>query len=178
MPEISTSVNVIVPYTYRSIAICLAIFVLTLIIGYLLYCNYTKTPYFWKQWEPKPERYQNSKVSPQRAAQLQKQLLAAMEKQKPYLNANLQMGDLAKMLGCSAHELSQVFSQYMQRSYYDFVAEYRINEFKRLAVQPQYAKYTITALSEQCGFKSRTPFLTSFKKFTGMTPSEFMDKCK
>ena len=178
MPEISTTVNVIVPYTYRSIAICLAIFVLTLIIGYPLYCNYTKTPYFWKQWEPKPERYQNSKVSPQRAAQLQKQLLAAMEKQKPYLNANLQMGDLAKMLGCSAHELSQVFSQYMQRSYYDFVAEYRINEFKRLAVQPQYAKYTITALSEQCGFKSRTPFLTSFKKFTGMTPSEFMDKYK
>ena len=39
---------------------------------------------------------------------------------------------------------------------------------------PKYAKYTITALSNQCGFRSRTPFRVAFKKFTGMTPKEWM----
>ena len=39
---------------------------------------------------------------------------------------------------------------------------------------PKYANYTITALSNQCGFRSRTPFRVAFKKFTGMTPKEWM----
>lgn len=174
MPEIRTAINVVVPLTYSAIFFTLVVLLLLIFIGYDLYCKYRKIPYFWKMWERKPEHYQFSKLSPSVARQLQKKLLEVMDHDKTYLNPTLQMSDLSKAVGCSSHELSQVFSQYLQRNYYDFIAEYRIKEFKRLAALPEYSKYTITALSELCGFRSRTPFLTAFKKFTGQTPKEYM----
>ncbi len=174
MPEISTVIDIEVPLTYSAIGFCLILLLLIIFIGYVLYCKYRKIPYVWKIWERKPEHYQLSKLSPAVAKQLQKKLLEVMEKDKPYLNPTLQMSDLSKAVGCTSHELSQVFSQYLQRNYYDFIAEYRVREFKRRAALPEYSKYTITALSELCGFRSRTPFLTAFKKFTGKTPKDYM----
>lgn len=178
MPEISTTIDVEVPLTYSAICFCLFLVLLLIFIGYVLYCKYCKIPYFWKMWERKPERYQLSKLSPSVAKQLQKKLLEIMDHDKPYLNPALQMSDLSKAVGCSSHELSQVFSQYLRRNYYDFIAEYRVKEFKRLAVMPKYSKYTITVISELCGFRSRTPFLTAFKKFTGKTPKDYMRESK
>lgn len=178
MPEISTEITVIVPVTWKAIMFILSFILLLIFAGYIVYCKHTKTPYFWKQWEKKPVKYQHSQLSSSDARTLQKKLLKIMEEDRPYLNANLQMYDLAKAVGCTTHELSQLLSQYMQRNYYDLIAEYRINEFKRRAQQPKYDKYTITALSELCGFKSRTPFLTAFKRFTGITPKEFMDSVR
>jgi ligand-binding sensor domain-containing protein/AraC-like DNA-binding protein len=174
MPEIHTAIDVEVPLTYSAICFTMIVLLLLIFIGYVLYCKYRKIPYFWKMWERKPEHYQFSKLSPVTAKQLQKKLLEVMEKDKPYLNPTLQMSDLSKAVGCTSHELSQVFSQYLQRNYYDFIAEYRVREFKRRAPLPEYSKYTITALSELCGFRSRTPFLTAFKKFTGKTPKDYM----
>jgi AraC-like DNA-binding protein len=36
-----------------------------------------------------------------------------------------------------------------------------------------YGNYTIEAISASLGFKSRTTFVNSFKRETGLTPSEF-----
>lgn len=178
MPEIHTVIDVEVPLTYSAICFTMIVLLLLIFIGYVLYCKYRKIPYFWKMWERKPEHYQFSKLSPAVAKQLQKKLLEVMERDKPYLNPTLQMSELSKAVGCTSHELSQVFSQYLQRNYYDFIAEYRIREFKRRAALPEYSKYTITALSELCGFRSRTPFLTAFKKFTGKTPKDYMKELR
>lgn len=174
MPEVSTTLHIDVLLTYNAIAlVCIAIIALAF-AGYVIYCKKTKTEYFWKRFVPKPEKYQKSHLDSKTARKLQKDVVKYLDEKKPYLKADFQMSDLAKAIGCTQHELSQVFSQYMQRNYYDVIAEYRIKEFKRLAADPAYSKYTITALSELCGFRSRTPFLTAFKKFTGMTPKEFM----
>lgn len=174
MPEIAMSTEIIVPFTYSAIIFSLFLLLLFAFIGYVLYCKYRNIPYFWKMWERKPEHYRLSKLSPSVAKQLQKKLLDVMKNEKPYLKPTLQMSDLSKAVGCTSHELSQVFSQYLKRNYYDFIAEYRIKEFQRLAAMPKYNKYTITALSELCGFRSRTPFLTAFKKFTGKAPKDYM----
>lgn len=174
MPELHGDISVDAPFTYGELAcFALACFI-TIATAYVLWCRKTKRPYFWKAWMPKPQKYTHSAMSAAEARSLQRQLQEYLDKEKPYLNANLQMSDLAKALGCTTHELSQVFSQYMHRSYYDLMAECRVKAFMRMADDPQYAKYTITALSELCGFKSRTPFLVAFKKFTGTTPKDYM----
>lgn len=174
MPEIRGDWRVEAPYTYGELAMMAMAGLIVIALTYVVWCRETKHPYFWKAWEPKPHKYTHSAMNANEAQHLQRRLQEYLDKEKPYLNASLQMADLAKALGCTTHELSQVLSQYMHRTYYDLLAEYRIKAFMRMAADPAYAKYTITALSELCGFKSRTPFLMAFKKFTGKTPKEFM----
>ena len=163
-----------VPLTYTAINYTILLILVLLLVGHVVYCKVRKKEYIWKRFLPKPVKYQTSRIDPKEGERLTKALVALMNEKKPYLDANIQMSDFARMLGCSTHTLSQVFTLFIKRNYYDFISEYRIEEFKRLSRDPKYAKYTITTLSNQCGFRSRTPFLVAFKKFTGMTPKELM----
>ena len=63
-----------------------------------------------------------------------------------------------------------------QKSYYDYVNEYRVNEFKRVAAEVDVSKYTLTALSQMCGFSSRATFFRHFKAVTGITPAEYLKR--
>ncbi len=85
------------------------------------------------------------------------------------------MADLAKHLNLSASKLSQVFNLYLKENYYDFINRYRLEEFKRLIADGEYERYTLTALSEKCGFK-KSSFFSAFRKFEGMTPAEYLKK--
>ena len=96
------------------------------------------------------------------------------EKDKPYLNLDLKQSDVASATGYSTQLLSQVFNQYLEVGYYDYVNTYRVGEFKRLVKEGYYGKYTLITLAEMCGFKSQTSFFRTFKKFTGMTPNEYI----
>ena len=78
------------------------------------------------------------------------------------------------MLGRSAHTLSYLFNQHLNRNYYDYINDYRIEEFKRLINEDEYSKYTLSALAELCGFSSRASFFRYFKKTTGITPNEYI----
>lgn len=100
---------------------------------------------------------------------------AFIEKDKLYTNPDLKMADLAKHLNLSASKLSQVFNLYLKENYYDFINRYRLEEFKRLIADGEYERYTLTALSEKCGFK-KSSFFSAFRKFEGMTPAEYLKK--
>ena len=97
-----------------------------------------------------------------------------MHRDKPYTNPDLKIADLATMLGRSAHTLSYLFNQHLNRNYYDYINDYRIAEFKRLVNTEEYSKYTLSALAELCGFSSRASFFRYFKKATGITPNEYI----
>lgn len=178
MPEINATFTVNVYMLWSTMVEILLILAILALVVHVAYCKYKKVPYFWDKFIPKPEKYQKSSVGQSEGERLTKALKEYMEKEKPYLNPNLQMADVAKALGCKSHILSQVFSQYLKRSYYDYIAEYRVREFQNKVADPKYAKYTITALSELCGFRSRTPFLTAFKKFVGMSPKDYVKSIK
>ena len=85
----------------------------------------------------------------------------------------MKIADLAVSIGTSSHTLSYLFNQYLNRNYYDYINDYRIAEFKRLVEKDEYAKYTLSALAELCGFSSE---LLSFDilKATNITPNEYI----
>ena len=85
------------------------------------------------------------------------------------------MKDLADVLHLSAPKLSQIFNIYLGQNYYDYINRYRLDEFKRLIAAGEYKRYTITALSEQCGFK-KSNFFSTFRKVEGITPTEYLKK--
>ena len=120
------------------------------------------------------EKYKSVKVSPDECKRLTEKLEAVMHKDKPYMHPDLKIADLAAAIGISAHTLSYLFNQYLERNYYDYINDYRIAEFKRLANADEYSKYTLSALAELCGFSSRASFFRYFKKATGITPNEYI----
>lgn len=127
--------------------------------------------------EPKPileEKYKTYKIGEKECKQLKVKLEKVMRKEKPYKNPNLKIADLAASVNASPQTLSYLFNQYLNLNYYDYLNDYRIEEFKSLVAQEEYAKYTITALAELCGFSSRASFFRYFKKITGITPNEYI----
>lgn len=127
-----------------------------------------------KELEETDDKYKTNKVSPEECKRLLKTLDKVMQQQKPYKNPELKLVELAQLIDTTPHVLSYLFNQYLNRNYYDYINEYRVAEFKELIGREEYAKYTLTALAELCGFSSRASFFRHFKRMTGVTPNEYI----
>ena len=120
-------------------------------------------------------KYTRVKIDDKECQDIVNRMTQYIEKNHPYVDPNFKMSDLAEILGLSSSKLSQVFSLYMKESYYDFINQYRLGEFKRLIAEGEYKRYTLTSLSERCGFK-KSSFFSTFRKVEGMTPMEYLKK--
>lgn len=127
------------------------------------------------QTEIRNEKYQKVKVDEAEFGEIVDRMRSYIEQNKVYTNVDLKMKDLADVLHLSPSKLSQVFNLYLKENYYDFINRYRLEEFKRLIDAGEHRRVTITALSEQCGFK-KSNFFSTFRKVEGMTPAEYLKK--
>lgn len=99
-----------------------------------------------------------------------KSLLAT---EKIYLNKNLTIYDLAKKMNTGFRELSFLLNKVMQTNFYGLVNEYRVNEAKEILSRKQFDHYSLDAISDKVGFRSRSSFYACFKKMTGQTPADY-----
>lgn len=118
-------------------------------------------------------KYLRSALSSDREAMLAEQLHGYMIEERPYLDSELTIQQLAESLGVSRHHISQVINNYLGKSFYDYINDYRIAAFKENLATPGNEHYTILAIAYQSGFNSKATFNAVFKKRTGMTPTEF-----
>ncbi len=122
------------------------------------------------------EKYRNYKMSEADCAALKAKLEKAMLEEKLYLRPDLKMADLALAVDVSSSMLSYYFNQQLKRNYYEYINDYRIEEFKSLVNGGEYTKYTISAMAGLCGFVSKTSFFRHFKKVTGITPNIYIQQ--
>ena len=99
-----------------------------------------------------------------------------MQSEKPYLNADLTLSHLAKMLNTNTSILSKVINQGFQQNFNDFVNAYRVQCMQQKMILPQYQNYTLMSTAFECGFNSKATFNRAFKKFSGISPKEFIKK--
>ncbi|TAJ11801.1 AraC family transcriptional regulator [Marinilabiliaceae bacterium JC017] len=118
-------------------------------------------------------KYSGSGVSGLRLEQIRHQLEHYMQTEAPYLKGDLTIQEVANTLKVSRQYLSQVLSEKLACNFNDYVNRFRIEEFKKRAIDPRYKTYTILALAYDSGFNSKTTFNNIFKKYTGKTPSQF-----
>lgn len=93
--------------------------------------------------------------------------------QKPFLNPDLSLIDLAAQVNLSRNELSALINNIIGSNFYLFVNAYRVEHFKQLLQKDTQKQFTILALAYDSGFNSKSTFNSLFKKFTGLTPSEY-----
>ena len=91
-------------------------------------------------------------------------------------DGNVWIAKSAKIAPTAYINGSQIFNVNLKTRYYDFVNEYRIDEFKRLVSSNEKDRYTLKALAGLCGFSSYTTFFRAFKETTGITPNEYMQQ--
>ncbi|NMM48330.1 helix-turn-helix domain-containing protein [Marinigracilibium pacificum] len=94
--------------------------------------------------------------------------------EKPYLINDLKMQDLVESTGITYKRISEVFNKNYNKTFYEVMNEYRLEEAKSLIKQGFYKKHTLNYLAEQAGFNSKTTFNRIFKKYTGYTPSDYI----
>jgi AraC-like DNA-binding protein len=97
-----------------------------------------------------------------------------MEEEKPYLNRELSIYDLAEQLQIPRHILSEVINEHMGKNFYQLVNEYRVEEVKKRLENPRFKHLTILAIAYDSGFNAKSSFNTIFKEKTGYTPSEYL----
>lgn len=110
------------------------------------------------------------------ATQIAKELLQHIEAQKPYLNPELSLPELARQMGYNTHQLSGVINNEMGKNFNEFINMYRIQAVKERLVDPAFAHLSILGIAFESGFNSKATFNRSFKQFTQQTPSEFLKK--
>ena len=182
-PEVIQTMKVIVQKQYASVFWLLILVCLLVCFVWIFPYSRLRRKYFQLKRREKrqaditlaeKEKYQKSKIEDAVAASIYEQLRTCMEKEQLYLNSELKLQDVAEVIGCSAGEISQTLNVFMDTNFADFVNQYRIEEFILLVQKDASQKYTLSSLSEQCGFSSRTSFFRSFKKQKGMTPAEYI----
>lgn len=119
------------------------------------------------------EKYERSGLSEETAQKYLHQLLQLMDEQKPYLNSELTLSQLAALVGISSHNLSEVINSLRGKNFYDFINAYRIEQTKRDLIDPSKQHLKILSIALDAGFNSKATFNTLFKEQTGVTPSEF-----
>jgi len=100
-------------------------------------------------------------------------LVQFMETQKPYLDPSLSLAELARKVAIPPHHLSQLLNSSFGQNFFDFVNSYRIRESQRLLLERRFEERTILDVLYETGFNSKSVFNSVFKKYTGMTPSQF-----
>ena len=103
-------------------------------------------------------------------------LRALMATERLYLNPDLRLSDLAAPLGIAERTLSQVFSEALAESFYDFVNGYRVEEVKARLPDPAFTHLTVLGIAMESGFSSKASFNRVFKKVTGMTPTAYRER--
>ncbi|HEY4109443.1 helix-turn-helix domain-containing protein [Puia sp.] len=103
-------------------------------------------------------------------------LKKAMEQDTLWLDPALNLTLLARHCGLTPKTLSAVLNQHLEKTFSEFVNEYRVAAFKHRLLEPASRELTIAGLAYECGFNSLPTFQRAFKALTGVTPKEYWQK--
>ena len=120
-------------------------------------------------------KYKNSTLDETDKQQLQARITDIMETSDEVYSPDFSVERLAVLTESKYKYVSQVIHEQAGQNFNAFINEYRIREAcKRISDREHYGHLTIEAISQSVGFKSRSAFVSSFKRITGLTPSEYM----
>lgn len=120
------------------------------------------------------EKYKDSNLSRSAIDELKASLVTTMQTDKAYLNSQLTLAELSKMIHTNTHTLSRVINEGFNKNFFDFVNEYRVNHFIDEVKKSENADQSFLAVAYAAGFNSKTSFNRAFKKIKGATPRGYL----
>lgn len=100
-----------------------------------------------------------------------------VEEAKAYIERNLSkeltLEEVADKLGLNPSYFSQLFKQMTDETFVHYRTKRRMEKSKKLLAVPHYK---ITDISFEVGYADHPHFTKTFKKYTGVTPSEYRER--
>lgn len=121
------------------------------------------------------EKYAGSSLKNEEKERLMQQINHVMNETEHPFSPDFSIEQLATLCQSKYKYVSQVIHEQTGYNFNQYLNSFRIQEAcRRMKDQEQYGRYTLEALANSIGFKSRSAFIASFKKNTGLSPSEFL----
>ena len=108
-------------------------------------------------------------------AEWKPKLLQFVQQGKAYEDPELSLTQVAKQLKTNPTIISKAVNQGFQLNFNDFINFYRIEAVKEKLLAGEQKTQTLLGIAYDCGFNSKATFNRSFKKFTGVSPKEWVE---
>ena len=133
----------------------------------------------YKSKEHDSGRYRSSGLTDESRQQLLQCIRDVMHDPGQFCQDDFTIDKLASLVGSNTKYVSQVINETIGKNFNTLLNEQRITEVcKRLVDTEHYGSKTNDAIAEEVGFKSRSHFIRTFKKITGLTPSQYQRMAK
>ncbi len=94
-----------------------------------------------------------------------------MAKEKPFVDNELRLVNLADKVGFSTHLLSKIINEKSGKNFDSFINEYRLQKAEKLLTYDE--DFHIKSIYYNVGFNNKVTFYNAFKNKYHCTPSEF-----
>ncbi|MGQ8869609.1 helix-turn-helix domain-containing protein [Myroides sp. TSA_177.3] len=118
-------------------------------------------------------KYEKSKLAEDVLLAYKVKVEQVLEDKKSYLKLSFTLDDLERESKIAKHHLSQFFSTMYGMNFNAYVNKLRVEYAKEL-LEIRNFDISVSELGDECGFNSRTSFFRAFKKYEGVSPSEYI----
>lgn len=112
-------------------------------------------------------------VDDQKLQEIKNDLTQLMRSNKSFLDSEISLVKLSNEMNITPHLLSYTINKGFDENFYQFINRFRIEEAKKLILDPNMNHLSLLGIGFEVGFNSKSVFNTTFKKITNQTPSEF-----
>ena len=154
---------------------------LGVIVYYLSIAAYFTGPGIKQQlhFEPgpkQPERVETKIVVNTEIETWKNKLRVLIENDQPYLDPELSLAELARKMNTNPSLLSKIINEGFHLNFNDFINESRVKVVIEKLKAGEQKTQTLLGIAYDCGFNSKATFNRAFKKVTGVSPKEWLDK--
>ena len=108
--------------------------------------------------------------------EIKHKLIQIIEIDKVFLNAETNLIFLSNLMGVSTHILSFVINQGFGENFNQFINRYRIEEAKKMILDPKMNRLSISGIGFEVGFNSKSVFNSTFKNLVGCPPLQYKNQ--
>lgn len=122
---------------------------------------------------PGQPKYAKSGLSVEQVAGYKIRLDDVMQSERPYLQSEMTLPKLAKLVGCSVNHLSQVINAGFGMSFFDYLNQFRVEHAKGLLSATGRPGEAVLNIAFAAGFNSNSAFYAAFKTTVGQAPARY-----
>jgi AraC-like DNA-binding protein len=112
----------------------------------------------------------------EKVEELSEKINVSLKEDRVFLIKGYSLSELSKDTGIPSYLLTIFINKYLNCSFSDLINSERVEESIKMIEEGYLEQKTFEGIADSCGFNNRNSFINSFKKFKGMTPSQYKNQ--